>query len=172
MYVDSCVLTKLFIREPDSAQCAALLANSFIVSSEMAQTELASALLRKEREGNLSRTQRELAWADFERQIQDESIRLVRLDGPVVRHATALMIRVHPQVPLRTLDAIHLASYLSVIAGPLFTTDRRMQAAARLLEIPLVTPPSKKASLAEFDALCSSDKKWDRMVERDFSPKE
>ena len=105
MYVDSCVLTKLFIREPDSAQCAALLANSFIVSSEMAQTELASALLRKEREGNLSRTQRELAWADFERQIQDESIRLVRLDGPVVRHATALMIRVHPQVPLRTLDA-------------------------------------------------------------------
>jgi len=39
----------------------------------------------------------------------------------------------HPNVPLRTLDALHLATYLSVETGPLFTKDIRMrQAAARL----------------------------------------
>ena len=48
------------------------------------------------------------------------------------------MLEVHPHVPLRTLDAIHLATYLSVITGPLFTKDARMRDAARLLEIPLV----------------------------------
>ena len=34
---------------------------------------------------------------------------------------------------LRTLDAIHLATYDSVITGPIFTKDKRMIAAAKLL---------------------------------------
>jgi hypothetical protein len=51
----------------------------------------------------------------------------------MIREANEMMLRVHPQVPLRTLDAIHLATYGSVVAGPLFTKDKRMRAAARLL---------------------------------------
>jgi predicted nucleic acid-binding protein len=43
------------------------------------------------------------------------------------------MLKVHPHVPLRTLDAIHLATYESVVTGPIFTKDKRMRAAARLL---------------------------------------
>jgi predicted nucleic acid-binding protein len=43
------------------------------------------------------------------------------------------MLRVHPHVPLRTLDAIHLATFQSVVAGPIFTKDKRMLAAAKLL---------------------------------------
>jgi hypothetical protein len=48
------------------------------------------------------------------------------------------MLDVYPHVLLRTLDAIHLATYLSTIAGPLYTDDRRMRDAALFLEIPLV----------------------------------
>jgi hypothetical protein len=35
--------------------------------------------------------------------------------------------------PLRTLDAIHLATYQSVITGAIFTKDKRVHAAAKLL---------------------------------------
>jgi|GEM_PF-6084183 len=48
------------------------------------------------------------------------------------------MFEVHPYVPLRTLDAIQLATCLSVVTGALFTKNVRIQEAARLLEIPLV----------------------------------
>ena len=138
MYLDSCVLTKLFVIEPDSEACAAKVSGSVIVSSELAYGEFFSALLRKERTKELSAMQRELLWADFERQVRAESIFLAVIDGTIVRRAKRVMLDVHPHVPLRTLDAIHLATYLSVLSGPLFTRDRRLKDAARLLEIPLV----------------------------------
>ena len=47
------------------------------------------------------------------------------------------MVKVHPQVPLRTLDALHLATYAGIEAGPRFTRDKRINDAARRLEFPL-----------------------------------
>ncbi len=138
MYLDSCVLAKLFVNEPDSASCQDKVSGSVIVSSQLAYGELFSTLLRKERAREINSAQRELLWADFERQVREETIYLANLDGTIVRRAKDVMRDVHPHVPLRTLDAIHLATYLSVITGPLFTKDVRMRAAARFLEIPLV----------------------------------
>ena len=47
------------------------------------------------------------------------------------------------QVPLRTLDAIHIASCLLLRAYPLVTNDQIMRAAAEMLRLPLldITPP-------------------------------
>jgi predicted nucleic acid-binding protein len=61
----------------------------------------------------------------------------MKLSGETVRDAVEIMQQVHPGVPLRTLDALHLATYQNVIAGPLFSKDRRMLDAARLLGFPL-----------------------------------
>ena len=61
------------------------------------------------------------------------TIDIVPLDRSHLTRA-ALIAPAH----LRTLDAIHLATYLSVITGPFFTKDQRLRDAARLLEIPLV----------------------------------
>lgn len=138
MYLDSCVLAKLFVYEPDSAACAAKVSGSVIVSSELAYGELFSTLLRKERAREITAAQREALWANFERQVKEESIYLAVLDGVIVRRAQEIMLEVHPHVALRTLDAIHLATYLSVVTGALFTKDQRMREAARRLEIPLV----------------------------------
>lgn len=138
MYLDSCVLAKLFVYEPDSAACAAKVSGSVIVSSELAYGELFSTLLRKERAREITAAQREALWANFERQVKDESIYLAVLDGVIVRRAQEIMLEVHTHVALRTLDAIHLATYLSVVTGALFTKDQRMREAARRLEIPLV----------------------------------
>ena len=138
MYLDSCVLTKLVVAEPDSRACEELVAGSVIVSSELAYGEVFSALLRKERERHISPAQRESAWAEFERLIAEETIYLAVLNGAVARKSKDVMLEVHPHVALRTLDAIHLATYLSVLTGPLFTKDKRMRDAARMLEIQLV----------------------------------
>jgi predicted nucleic acid-binding protein len=56
----------------------------------------------------------------------------------MIREANEAMLSVHPHVPLRTLDAIHLATYQSVITGPLFTKDKRMRDAAKLLGLAVV----------------------------------
>jgi predicted nucleic acid-binding protein len=76
-------------------------------------------------------------WELFETHLLDDVIELIELDGLIVREAAETMAKVHPHVPLRTLDALHLATFASVDAGPLFTNDRRMIAAARLLAFPL-----------------------------------
>ena len=138
MYLDSSVLAKLLVAEPDSEACEAKMAGSVMVSSELAYGEVFSALLRKEREKHISATQRDAAWSEFERLVAEETIYLAALNGTIVRRAKAVMLQVHPHVPLRTLDSIHLATYLSVLTGPLFTKDKNMRDAARSLEIPLV----------------------------------
>lgn len=137
MYLDTSIVVKLYTREPDSAPCEKIVAGHQILSSEILYTELWSALIAKERHGVLSPDDRQRVWERFELHLLDEVVQLVNLDGGVVRDAAEMIARVHPHVPLRTLDAIHLATFAGLDAGPLFTADRRMIDAARLLAFPL-----------------------------------
>lgn len=133
MYLDTSVLVKRYVAEPDSDQVDEVVVGFTLVSSELALGEVWSALLAKERNKALTPAARELAWNAFLGDIDEGVLRLIPLDGVMIREANEIMLRVHPQVPLRTLDAIHLATYGSVITGPLFTKDKRMLAAAKLL---------------------------------------
>ena len=137
MYLDTSVLVKLYTREPDSAECERVVAGHRIVCSELLYAELWSALLAKERNGVLSPGHRGRVWQLFELHLLEDIVRLVDLDGFVVREAAEIMAQVHPMVPLRTLDALHLATFSGLDAGPLFSTDKRMIDAARLLAFPL-----------------------------------
>jgi predicted nucleic acid-binding protein len=137
MYLDTSVAVKLFIPEPDSDECELIAGNDGFLSSELLFGEMYAAMLAKEHSGHISRAAREKIWDRFENLMADNTVHLIKLDGMVVREAVEVMAQVHPDVPLRTLDAIHLATYLSVDAGPLFTKDRRMIEAAKKLNIPL-----------------------------------
>ena len=128
---------KLYTREPDSEECQRVAAGHRLVSSELLYTELWSALLATERNKVITPELRQRVWQLFEHHLLDDVIELVALDGHVVREAAEVMAKVHPHVPLRTLDAIHLATYAGIEAGPLFTKDKRMSDAARRLEFPL-----------------------------------
>ena len=138
MYLDTSVVVKLYTREPDSAACEQLVNGHKIVSSELLYAELWSALLAKERSGALTPEQRMRVWEHFELHLIDETVELMRLDGATIREAAEIMAMVHPRVPLRTLDAIHLATFAGLVTGPLFSRDKRMIDAARLLALPLV----------------------------------
>ena len=138
MYLDTSVLVKRYVAEPDSEQVDEVVVGFTLVSSELALGEVWSALLAKERNKALSVAAREQVWRAFLGDIDDGVLRLIPLDGVMIREANEMMLRVHPHVPLRTLDAIHLATYDSVTTGPIFTKDKRMIAAAKLLGFAVV----------------------------------
>jgi predicted nucleic acid-binding protein len=137
MYLDTSVVVKLYTREPDSARCEQAVAGHKLVSSELLYAELWSALLAKERAGVLTPELRFEIWQLFELHVREDVIELMSLNGLVIRAAAEITARTHPFVALRTLDAIHLATFSQIIAGPLFSTDAQMNAAARRLGYPL-----------------------------------
>ncbi|MFZ4599353.1 MAG: type II toxin-antitoxin system VapC family toxin [Terrimicrobiaceae bacterium] len=137
MYLDSCVLIKLLVPEPDSPLFQQAVTGRAISSSELALSEVASALLSKERTGAISRDQRLQAWQLFQNWADEELIELDLLETRTLRNANRILSTTHPTVALRTLDAIHLAACDLSQDFPLCTTDRRMREAAEILKIPL-----------------------------------
>jgi len=137
MYLDTSVFVKLYTPETDSAECEHLVRGHPLVASELLYPELWSALLAKERAKVISPDDRQRIWALFEAHLLGDVIELIEIDGNVLREAAEIMAKVHPAVPLRMLDAIHLATFAGIDAGALLTADRRMAEAARLLEFPL-----------------------------------
>jgi predicted nucleic acid-binding protein len=138
MYLDTSILVKLYIAEPDSIACSNRVSGAPLASSELAYTEFWSALLAKEKANQISSAVRQRAWETFLADIRETVLTLFPLNFVTLSDATEIMLEVHPHVSLRTLDAVHLATYRAVDAGPLYTGDKRMQAAARFLEFPLV----------------------------------
>ena len=76
--------------------------------------------------------------AALRQNIGEGSIGMVKLDSSAVEAAVKLLAKMPDEIPLRTLDAIHLAVCLENKIFPLFTTDRVMVKAAKYLKIPLL----------------------------------
>ena len=133
MYLDSCILVKLLVAEPDSEFFIGALEGRQLVTSELAQPEVFSALLARERAGKISPQDRQLAWRELESRVKDGEIKIEPLTTIVLRKARHALEHCHPKVPLRTLDAIHLATADLVHNFPLATTDGRLRDAATLM---------------------------------------
>jgi predicted nucleic acid-binding protein len=142
MYLDSAILVKLLVHEPDSLYYAGCVDGQIgLVSSQLALTEVWSALLRKERQGALDPQLRRGAWAKFRQYERSRMLELLPVSGDQIERANFILERCHPSVSLRSLDALHLAAAESVAAWPLVSNDERMRAAANLLRMPLVPLP-------------------------------
>jgi predicted nucleic acid-binding protein len=137
MYIDTSVMVKLYTEEPDSESCEATVVGTTLVSSRLLYCEFYSALLGKEARGMISAEVRAEVWQEFEKDIAGHKIRFVSLNDMLVQDAADLLSELHPHVSIRTLDALHLATYLSIETGPLFTKDLRMLQAAVHLALPL-----------------------------------
>jgi predicted nucleic acid-binding protein len=142
MYLDSCILVKLLIREPDSEFYGQWVDGHPVSSSLLAYTEVWSALLARER-AQLIRTRLRIeAWQRFEDQMRMQMIDLSPVSEAIVRRAHWILGRVHPKVPLRSLDALHLATADQLQDWPLVTSDQRLREAALHLGYPLSDLPS------------------------------
>lgn len=137
MYVDTSVLVKLFVRETDSEFYGKLVDGHPLCSSVLAFTEVWSALLAKERAGGLTKVWRQKSWAAFERNVRNEFIEMAPMGPAIFHRANRILDKCHPKIPLRPLDALHLATADQVQDWPLVTHDARMRAAAVKLEFPI-----------------------------------
>ena len=127
LYLDASALVKLFVREAESDSLnEALLGARGVILSDLALTEMASALGRRAREGVLTRLQAT--------RLHREALKLttacrhVELTPPVHRRAEKLLLS--SRTPMRALDALHLATALEAGAATIVTFDHRLGDAA------------------------------------------
>ncbi|HMP82628.1 MAG TPA: type II toxin-antitoxin system VapC family toxin [Verrucomicrobiota bacterium] len=138
MYLDSAIIVKLLVRESDSDWFALNLSGHGFDTSELALTEVCGALLFKERDNQITADERLQATQTFFSMVGDELIVLHPLNRRVLDRARAIQLACHPRVPLRTLDALHVATCDLHHNGTLATTDRRLRAACAQLGIALL----------------------------------
>jgi predicted nucleic acid-binding protein len=142
VYLDTAILVKLLVREPDSAFYARSVEGQLVWSSQIVLTECFSALLRKERERQIGAAHRRRAWTQVERDVAARRLNLVTLTSDVLIRANGILGACHPAIALRSLDAIHLASAERSQSWPVCSNDGRLRAAAERLGLPLAPLPA------------------------------
>jgi len=135
MYLDSAIIVKLLVCEEDSAWFNSRMVGHELWTSELALAEVRSAILIKERAEAVTVVERRLAFARFDSMCEEELLRMHPLSSAVVERAAGLLESCHPEVALRTLDAIHLATALIHSRGPFCATDGKLRAAARRIGV-------------------------------------
>ena len=135
MYLDSAIIVKLLVRENDSPWFDREVRGHELWTSELALAEVHSAILMKERKGQVSVAERKSAFSRFEEMYESEVVRFHPLSFGVVRHAAGLLTSCHPEVALRSLDAIHLATAMMHPRGAICATDGKLRAAARRMGV-------------------------------------
>jgi predicted nucleic acid-binding protein len=131
VYLDTAILVKLLLPEPDSLYYADLADGQIVYSAEIALTECHSAMLRKEREQAITARQRKAAWKQLESDIAGRRINLLPVTRAVLEAANRILTACQPRIPLRSLDAVHLGAAQQYASWPLCTADVRMREAAR-----------------------------------------
>jgi predicted nucleic acid-binding protein len=127
VYLDASALVKLFVPEEESdALNQALAGLTDVIVSDLALTEMASALSRRTREQRLTREEAQRLYREASK-LHELSHR-VELTPPIHRRAERLMLSL--TIPLRTLDALHLATALDAEAATVVTFDPRLREAA------------------------------------------
>ena len=138
MYLDTAILIKLLVRETDSDWFDRALVGQALQTSELAITEVRSALLAKERTGHITSAERIDAGERFVEMIESEVLKLHPLNRSILERANAIQWACHPKIPLRTLDALHVATCDLHRCGTLATTDGRMRLAGQQFAMALL----------------------------------
>jgi predicted nucleic acid-binding protein len=127
---DASALTKRYASETGRSRVLALFASaSELLVAAHCKTEVASALLRRRREGSLPAAEFDRAWSAAQSDVADMT--LVPLDARVERFAFAAM----EQGPLRGMDALHVGSAIAAQVDLFVTADKRQAQVARAMGV-------------------------------------
>ena len=127
---DASALTKRYASEAGRNRVLALFASaSELLVAAHCKTEVASALLRRRREGSLPVAEFDRAWDAAQSDVADMT--LVALDARVERFAFAAM----EQGPLRGMDALHVGSAIAARVDLFVTADKRQAQVARAMGV-------------------------------------
>ena len=135
LYCDTSALIKLYLPEPGSDEFNEVVeGRDDVLVSDLAVTEIISALAHRLRRGSLAReAARRLQHAILGR--LDEGVyHRVELTRDIHRRAEHFLLSL-PATPLRAADALHLALAMSARAASLASFDARLAAAARAVSL-------------------------------------
>ena len=137
-YFDTSALIKRYVNEKGSGRVVSLLRRYDLLSSAITPVEVMSALCRRKRNGELS----DQDFAVTLSRIRGERTRweLVELGGTVLSRAEEIVQGI---VPMRALDAVHVASLTTFQAAagmpvPFVTGNGKQRDAATLLGLEVI----------------------------------
>ena len=141
-YLDTSVLAPYYCPEPlsDKVEKIVISADRPCISS-LSEVELASAISRKIKEKNLSPEDGNKIFNQFQTHLKESLFRLISVEDRHYQTAKNWILQF--AVPLKTLDALHLA----VAAGgelTLLTADRQLDISAKYFGINVVNLSSYK----------------------------
>ena len=132
IYADTSALVKRYLDEPFSAEFEALFQQGEIAISRLTVVELRCALARRRRNREIDATRENRVNAELAADIQDGAIRIGSIDDAGFAAAYHMIGRL-AHIPLRTLDALHLAVAEQISATAFATADKAQADAAASL---------------------------------------
>ena len=138
VYFDTSALAKWYLPEKRSEDVEAFLReNGPVHISGLTVVEMRSLLSRRRREKHFDAKSEARVFATFEEDIRKGFLVCHPLPEDLPRGAGSL-ISILPDVPLRTLDALHLAMAREIDAQVIATADNVMADAGKGMEIDIV----------------------------------
>lgn len=132
IYADTSALVKRYLDEPFSDEFEALFRQGDMMISQLGVVEMRCALARRRRNREIEALYESRINAELAADIQDGAVRVASLDEGAFASAYHLIGRL-AEVPLRTLDALHLAAAGQAAASGFATADRVQAEAAAML---------------------------------------
>lgn len=132
IYVDTSALVKRYLEEPFSTEFDTLLQQGAMAISRLTVVELRCALARRRRNREIDAVRENRINAELAADIQDGALRLGSV-GDADFNATYHLIGRLADLPLRSLDALHLAAAEQMGASDFATADKTQADAATAL---------------------------------------
>ena len=138
-YVDTSALAKWYLPESGSEAFVDFIRRQDGAAiSRLTTVELRCLLARRRRAGDITAQHERDAWSTFEDDIRAGHLHVEALSDAHAVAARDLLEQLH-DLPLRTLDAFHLAIARSLGVGILATADHAMARAAEALGLTAMT---------------------------------
>ena len=138
IYFDTSALAKWYLNEAGSGDVEKYIQEHGPVDiSDLTIVEMRCLLARRRREGNIDPKTEIKIFATFEEDIRQRFLICHPLPDGLTAGAVNLL-SVHPDLPIRALDALHLMIAREIQAGVLATADRVMATGAKAMGFSVV----------------------------------
>ena len=138
IYFDTSALAKWYLNEAGSGDVEKYIQEHGPVDiSDLTVVEMRCLLARRRREGNIDPKTEIKIFATFEEDIRQRFLICHPLPDGLTAGAVNLL-SVHPDLPIRALDALHLMIAREIQAEVLATADRVMAAGAKAMGFSVV----------------------------------
>lgn len=139
LFVDTSALVKFYYPEPDSDRIEALLLRAErIYITNLTVVEMASALSKKVRMGDIQKEQETVAWNTFLDDLQTGQVELVTLNDRDYLKAADLIRELGGRYSLKTLDALQLSAAHSFRDAKFLCSDKTLTKTASKIGIKII----------------------------------